>query len=130
LVERWRQQLQAVPPFNQRPVLKRGRWDWQEGTDFELAYPQRHVALPQPGRSRELLSLVSRVSRVSRMSRVHGNRRDRNRNRNRNRPLWQADLICSDEAIAEPELALSQASPRPVSVIVVSKTPRRSTATN
>lgn len=81
LVEGWRQQLQAVPSFNQRPVLKRGRWDWQEDTDFDLAYPLRHVALPQPGRSRELL-------------------------------------------------ALSQASPRPASAILVAKTPRRSTATN
>lgn len=78
LVEGWRQHLQAVSPFNQRPVLKLGRWYWEEDTDFELDYHLRHVALPQPGRIRELLALVSRV---------HVNLLDRNR------PLWEAYVI-------------------------------------
>ena len=78
LVEGWRQHLQAVPPFNQRPVLKLGRWYWEEDQDFELDYHLRHVALAQPGRIRELLALVSRV---------HGNLLDRNR------PLWEAYVI-------------------------------------
>ncbi len=78
LVEGWRQHLQAAPPFNQRPMLKLGRWYWEEDTDFELDYHLRHVALPQPGCIRELLALVSRV---------HGNLLDRNR------PLWEAYVI-------------------------------------
>ena len=78
LVEGWRQHLQAVPPFNQRPVLKLGRWYWEADQDFELDYHLRHVALPQPGRIRELLAMASRV---------HGNLLDRNR------PLWEAYVI-------------------------------------
>jgi diacylglycerol O-acyltransferase / wax synthase len=78
LVQGWRQHLQAVPPFNLRPVLKLGRWYWDEDGDFELDYHLRHVALPRPGRIRELLAMVSRV---------HGNLLDRNR------PLWEAYVI-------------------------------------
>lgn len=74
----WRQHLRAQAPFNLRPVLRLGLWHWQEDEDFELDYHLRHVALPQPGRIRELLALVSRV---------HGNLLDRNR------PLWEAYVI-------------------------------------
>ena len=45
---------------------------------MKLDYHLRHVALPQPGRIRELLAMVSRV---------HGNLLDRNR------PLWEAYVI-------------------------------------
>jgi diacylglycerol O-acyltransferase / wax synthase len=78
LVQGWRQHLRAVQPFNLRPILKLGRWYWEEDEDFELDYHLRHVALPRPGRIRELLAMVSRV---------HGNLLDRNR------PLWEAYVI-------------------------------------
>ncbi|TAG28111.1 MAG: wax ester/triacylglycerol synthase family O-acyltransferase [Burkholderiales bacterium] len=78
LVQGWRQHLRALHPFNLRPVLKLGRWYWEEDEDFELDYHLRHVALPRPGRIRELLAMVSRV---------HGNLLDRNR------PLWEAYVI-------------------------------------
>lgn len=78
LVDDWRQHLQAVAPFNFRPKLRLGMWHWEEDKDFEMDYHLRHLALPQPGRIRELLALVSRV---------HGNLLDRNR------PLWEAYII-------------------------------------
>ncbi len=74
----WRKHLSAHAPFNLRPVLKLGLWYWEEDQDFELDYHLRHVALPQPGRIRELLAMVSRL---------HGNLLDRNR------PLWEAYVI-------------------------------------
>ena len=52
----WRKHLSAHAPFNLRPVLKMGLWYWEEDQDFELDYHLRHVALPQPGRIRELLA--------------------------------------------------------------------------
>ena len=78
MLEAWGQHIRAQSPFNLRPVLRMGLWHWQEDTEFELDYHLRHVALPQPGRIRELLSMVSRV---------HGNLLDRNR------PLWEAYVI-------------------------------------
>jgi diacylglycerol O-acyltransferase len=55
---------------------------WACGTgrreEFELDYHLRHLALPQPGRIRELLAMVSRL---------HGNLLDRNR------PLWEIYVI-------------------------------------
>lgn len=78
LLAAWRRHLQAVVPFNLRPVLKLGLWYWEEDQDFELDYHLRHLALPQPGRIRELLALVSQL---------HGSRLDRNR------PLWEAYVI-------------------------------------
>jgi diacylglycerol O-acyltransferase len=55
-----------------------GLWYWEEDADFELDYHLRHLALPQPGRIRELLAMVSRL---------HGNLMDRNR------PLWETYVI-------------------------------------
>ena len=78
LLARWGQQLQAQPPFNLRPVLRMGLWHWEEDKEFELDYHLRHLALPHPGRIRELLVMVSRL---------HGNLMDRNR------PLWEAYVI-------------------------------------
>lgn len=78
LLREWSQHLQALPPFNQRPVLRMGMWYWEEDPAFELDYHLRHVALPQPGRIRELLAMVSRV---------HTNLMDRSR------PLWEAYVI-------------------------------------
>ncbi len=74
----WVQQRAARAPFNQRPVLRTGLWYWEEDEQFELDYHLRHVALPQPGRIRELLAMVSRL---------HGNLLDRNR------PLWEMYVI-------------------------------------
>lgn len=74
----WRTHPRAVAPFNLRPVLRMGVWYWEEDAEFELDYHLRHVALPQPGRIRELLAMVSRI---------HGNLMDRNR------PLWETYII-------------------------------------
>src|SRR3990167_9150590 len=70
LLEDWSKHLTAKPPFNRRPVLKMGLWYWEEDAEFELDYHLRHLALPHPGRIRELLAMVSRL---------HGNLLDRNR---------------------------------------------------
>ncbi len=78
LLADWGRCLSAQPPFNLRPVLRLGLWQWEEDKEFELDYHLRHLALPQPGRIRELLAMVSRL---------HGNLMDRNR------PLWEAYVI-------------------------------------
>ena len=78
LLAHWNQYPKAITPFNLRPVLRMGLWYWEEDKEFELDYHLRHLALPQPGRIRELLALVSRL---------HGNLLDRNR------PLWEMYVI-------------------------------------
>ena len=78
LLAHWSKHLKAVRPFNLRPVLRMGLWYWEEDQEFELDYHLRHLALPQPGRIRELLAMVSRL---------HGNLMDRNR------PLWEVHII-------------------------------------
>ncbi|MFZ4478726.1 MAG: WS/DGAT/MGAT family O-acyltransferase [Rhodoferax sp.] len=78
LLADWGRHLSARSPFNLRPVLRLGLWQWEEDKEFELDYHLRHLALPQPGRIRELLAMVSRL---------HGNLMDRNR------PLWEAYVI-------------------------------------
>lgn len=78
LLADWAKYPKAIAPFNLRPVLKMGLWYWEEDDDFELDYHLRHLALPQPGRIRELLAMVSRL---------HGNLLDRNR------PLWETYVI-------------------------------------
>lgn len=74
----WRAFTRALPPFNLRPVFRLGVWCWEEDKDFELDYHVRRLALPRPGRIRELLAIVARL---------HGNLMDRNR------PLWEAYII-------------------------------------
>ena len=61
LLAEWSRHLSAVAPFNLRPVLRMGLWYWEEDAEFELDYHLRHLALPQPGRIRELLAMVSRL---------------------------------------------------------------------
>jgi diacylglycerol O-acyltransferase len=78
LLADWTKYPKAIAPFNLRPVLKMGLWYWEEDKEFELDYHLRHLALPQPGRIRELLAMVSRL---------HGNLLDRNR------PLWETYVI-------------------------------------
>lgn len=78
LLQDWGRHLKASPPFNHRPVLRMGLWYWDEDGAFDLDYHLRHLALPHPGRIRELLAMVSRL---------HGNLMDRNR------PLWEVYVI-------------------------------------
>lgn len=78
LLHEWGKHLKALSPFNLRPVLKMGLWYWDTDPDFELDYHVRHLALPHPGRIRELLVMISRL---------HGNLMDRNR------PLWEVYVI-------------------------------------
>jgi diacylglycerol O-acyltransferase len=78
LLAQWNEHAKAIAPFNLRPVLRMGLWYWEEDQEFELDYHLRHLALPQPGRIRELLAMVSRL---------HGNLLDRNR------PLWEMYVI-------------------------------------
>ena len=69
-----------------RPGL--GGLSWTRDEDFDIEYHVRHSALPEPGRIRELLTVVSRL---------HGSLLDRNR------PLWEAHLI---EGLADGRFAL------------------------
>jgi diacylglycerol O-acyltransferase / wax synthase len=68
------------PPMNRKlrhPYGRLGTFSWVD-TEVDLTYHVRHLALPRPGRIRELLSLVSRL---------HANLLDRHR------PLWELYLI-------------------------------------
>jgi diacylglycerol O-acyltransferase / wax synthase len=68
----------ARPPFNQRLVRRGGMWFWDEDREFDVESHFHHLALPKPGRIRELLALVSKL---------HGNLMDRTK------PLWELYLI-------------------------------------
>lgn len=75
----WMIDVPAVaPPFNQKLKTRMGQMFWVDDTHFDIEYHVRHLALPRPGRIRELLSLTSRL---------HGRLMDRNR------PLWESHLI-------------------------------------
>lgn len=65
-----------------------GPWTWEPDDKFDLEYHLRHSALPEPGRIRELLTIVARL---------HGSLLDRNR------PLWEAHLI---EGLADGRFAM------------------------
>lgn len=81
IVEEFRQGTLVKRPFNQRlenPYSNTGTFHWIEDTAFDLEYHFRHSALPEPGRVRELLSLISRL---------HSTLLDRHR------PLWETHLI-------------------------------------
>jgi diacylglycerol O-acyltransferase / wax synthase len=69
---------QARAPFNQRLVRRGGMWFWDEDREFDVESHFHHLALPKPGRIRELLALVSKL---------HGNLMDRTK------PLWELYLI-------------------------------------
>jgi diacylglycerol O-acyltransferase len=68
----------AEPPFNQRLTRKLALPFWTEDGDFDLAHHFRHLALPQPGRIRELLAMVSNL---------HSSLLDREF------PLWETTFI-------------------------------------
>ncbi len=77
MVEKMRTHQEPQPPYNQRLVF-RGSWFWQDDEQFDLDHHFRHLALPQPGRIRELLAMTSRL---------HGSLMDRSR------PLWETNVI-------------------------------------
>jgi WS/DGAT/MGAT family acyltransferase len=71
LLPRYRQRIQNVPAALGHPV-------WVDDPDFDLAYHLRRVALPKPGRDKELLEVVARLhSRIL----------------DRHRPLWEMYII-------------------------------------
>jgi diacylglycerol O-acyltransferase / wax synthase len=68
-------------PFDQqlaRPYGRAGVFRWEPATDIDLDVHVRHLALPEPGRIRELLELVSAS---------HSTLLDRHR------PLWEVTLV-------------------------------------
>lgn len=88
IVERTRAATKAYPPFNQRLVNKMGLWFWEEDDQFDLDQHVHHVALPKPGRIRELLTLVSKL---------HSALMDRAK------PLWEMFII---EGVEDGRVAL------------------------
>lgn len=66
------------PPFNQRLKRRAGVWFWEEDTDFDIEAHIHHISLPEPGRIRELLTVVSKL---------HSSLMDRSR------PLWEVYII-------------------------------------
>jgi diacylglycerol O-acyltransferase len=87
LAEKLRQSTKAAPPFNWRLVRRNGLHYWREDGDFDLAHHFVHLALPAPGRIRELLAMVSRL---------HGGHLDRAY------PLWRIYLIEVSKTVALP----------------------------
>jgi diacylglycerol O-acyltransferase len=88
LVHSARQHTKAKGRFNLYPTSKFGRKYWAEEQDFDVEYHFRHIALPKPGRIRELLSLVSRL---------HATPLDHSR------PLWEFSII---EGLADGRFAV------------------------
>ena len=78
IAQKLRSSESTVDLFNQRLVEKRGVHYWEENDDFDLDHHFVHLALPKPGRIRELLEMVSRL---------HGGHMDRTY------PLWRVHLI-------------------------------------
>src|SRR6476619_919657 len=78
LVEQMRAFRHPSPPFNKRLVSRFGVSFWEEDTELDLDLHLRHEALPQPGRVRELLSLVSAEHSIL---------------LDRERPLWETHII-------------------------------------
>lgn len=76
--EQLREYRQPLAPYNKRLVYRMGRPYWKTDSQFDLEHHFRHLALPKPGRIRELLELVSAA---------HSNQMDRER------PLWEYYLI-------------------------------------
>lgn len=79
MVEEMRKSDQPTAPFNQRlEKTSFGQYHWVEDEAFDLTHHFRHVALPKPGRIRELLAMVSAE---------HSHLMDRQR------PLWEVHVI-------------------------------------
>jgi diacylglycerol O-acyltransferase len=88
LVQKLRRADTATGLFNQRLVETRGQHYWEKNEDFDLAHHFVHLALPRPGRIRELLDMVSRL---------HCGHLDRSY------PLWRMYLI---EGLEDGRIAL------------------------
>ncbi|MGI8535544.1 MAG: WS/DGAT/MGAT family O-acyltransferase [Mycobacteriales bacterium] len=80
-IPRYRQRIAAMPLGTGRPV-------WVDDTSFRLDYHVRHAALPTPGNSGQLLTLVSR-SFSQRLDRM--------------KPLWELWLV---EGLADDRFAI------------------------
>jgi diacylglycerol O-acyltransferase len=78
LVERLRSYATPLAPFNQRLESRLGAGFWVEDPEFDINQHVIHLALPRPGRIRELLAMVSRM---------HSNHLDRAY------PLWRTYVI-------------------------------------
>jgi diacylglycerol O-acyltransferase len=78
LVEHARSHNRPVAPFNKHLLPRFGMPFWAEDTELDIDLHVRHWALPQPGRIRELLSLVSAEHSVV---------------LDRERPMWECHVI-------------------------------------
>lgn len=79
LVERMRSYAAPLAPFNQRLENSRlGTAYWVEDPEFDIDQHVVHLALPKPGRVRELLAMVSRMH-ASHLDRAY--------------PLWRTYVI-------------------------------------
>lgn len=78
LVERLRSCAAPLPPFNQRLEGGFGASRWVEDPEFDIDQHVVHLALPRPGRIRELLKMVSRMH-ASHLDRAY--------------PLWRTYVI-------------------------------------
>lgn len=61
LAARFNQSSRVASPFDRRPLSRLGVFYWEDDPHFDLAHHFVHLALPKPGRIRELLAMVSRV---------------------------------------------------------------------
>lgn len=90
LVNRMLEFTDVQPPLNRRlrrPHGRLGLFEWED-VDVDLTHHVRHLALPAPGRIREMLSLVAQL---------HSPLLDRHR------PLWEVYVI---EGIADGRVAV------------------------
>lgn len=78
LVERLRSYAAPLPPFDQRLDSRLGAAYWVEDPEFDIDQHVIHLALPRPGRIRELLAMVSRMH-ASHLDRAY--------------PLWRTYII-------------------------------------
>lgn len=61
LAEKFQRSERVASPFDLRPLSRLGVFYWEDDPHFDLAHHFVHLALPQPGRIRELLAMVSRM---------------------------------------------------------------------
>ncbi len=78
MAESMRRATHPEPPFDKQLHRKLGAWFWEKDEHFDVEHHFRHLALPRPGRIRELLALVSQLHAAS---------------LDRARPLWEFYLI-------------------------------------
>lgn len=88
LVEELRTHTDIQPPFDQYLKYRFTQPFWDRDRDFDIEHHVRHLALPRPGRIRELLAVVSHA---------HSALLDRSR------PLWECYVI---EGVCENRVAI------------------------